>query len=82
MASTPIIVEGTWNDLVARSAEYAGHRLRLIVLEPIEDEDQGFVPIEERLAALAAEVDPSEWDKLPADLTDRLDDYVYGPRPE
>jgi hypothetical protein len=80
MEIVPIVVEGTWEELAARSSEYAGRRLRLTVLEPIEKIE--FIPIEDRLAALSAEVDPAEWDKLPADLTDRLDDYIYGPRPE
>jgi predicted DNA-binding antitoxin AbrB/MazE fold protein len=34
--------------------------------------------IEEQLAALGAQIPESEWSKLPADLTDRLDDYLYG----
>ena len=35
-------------------------------------------PIEDVLAELAAEVPPEAWDALPDDLTDRLDDYLYG----
>jgi len=35
-------------------------------------------PIEEVLAELANEVPQEEWRKLPADLTDNLDHYVYG----
>lgn len=34
--------------------------------------------IEERLAALWAAVPDSEWAKLPEDLTDHLDHYIYG----
>jgi hypothetical protein len=34
--------------------------------------------IEEKLAAIWAEVPASEWAKLPDDLTDHLDHYVYG----
>lgn len=34
-------------------------------------------PIEEILEDLAAEVPQEEWDQLPADLTDRLDYYLY-----
>jgi hypothetical protein len=41
-------------------------------------EELGDRPIEETLAALAAEVPKEEWDKLPADLTDNLDHYIYG----
>jgi len=35
-------------------------------------------PIEEVLRRLAKEVPQDEWDKLPRDLTDDLDHYVYG----
>jgi hypothetical protein len=35
-------------------------------------------PIEDVLAELAAEVPEGEWDKLPSDLTDNLDHYLYG----
>ena len=40
--------------------------------------DRSARPIEEVLAELASEVPLSEWDKLPADLTDNLDHYLYG----
>ncbi len=35
-------------------------------------------PVEDILAELAQEVPQEEWDKLPADLTDHLDHYLYG----
>jgi len=35
-------------------------------------------PIEEVLTELAQEVPPEEWRKLPIDLTDHLDHYIYG----
>lgn len=35
-------------------------------------------PIEEVLDEIAASIPESEWDKLPRDLTDHLDHYVYG----
>jgi hypothetical protein len=34
--------------------------------------------IEEKIAAIWADVPPSEWARLPADLTDHLDHYIYG----
>jgi len=37
--------------------------------------------IEEKLARLAAEVPAEDWEQLPADLTDRLDHYLYGSSP-
>lgn len=33
--------------------------------------------IEDELAAIVAEIPPREWDRLPLDLTDDLDHYVY-----
>lgn len=35
-------------------------------------------PIEDIIAELAAEVPQAEWDRLPHDLTDNLDHYLYG----
>lgn len=35
-------------------------------------------PIEEVLAELAAEVPEEDWGRLPPDLTDNLDHYLYG----
>ena len=40
--------------------------------------DRSVRPIEEVLAALASEVPQAEWNKLPNDLTDHLDHYLYG----
>ncbi len=37
-------------------------------------------PIEEILQDLAAEVPQEEWDRLPPDLTDHLDEYLYRAR--
>jgi hypothetical protein len=35
-------------------------------------------PIEDVLAELAGEVPPEEWERLPADLAENIDHYVYG----
>ena len=35
-------------------------------------------PIEEILREIASEVPQEEWDKLPDDLSENLDDYIYG----
>lgn len=40
--------------------------------------DPNALPIEEVLAALWADVPKEEWDRLPADLTEHLDHYIYG----
>jgi hypothetical protein len=35
-------------------------------------------PVEDELSAIWADVPESQWTRLPADLTDNLDHYVYG----
>ena len=43
-----------------------------------ETYDQSARPIEELLSDLAKEIPQEEWDKLPDDLNDDLDHYLYG----
>jgi hypothetical protein len=43
-----------------------------------EDRNPNAPPIEERLRAIWADIPQEEWDRLPADLTDNLDHYIYG----
>ena len=56
--------------------------IRVDRLHVVRDEEAHFdaaaPAIEDVLAALAKEVPEEEWDRLPRDLTDRLDDYLYG----
>lgn len=40
--------------------------------------DENATPIEEEIAEIVAEVPKEEWEKLPPDLTDHLDHYIYG----
>ena len=49
-------------------------------LQPVSDVpiDPAARPIEEIIRELAAEVPQAEWDRLPRDLTDNLDHYLYG----
>ena len=69
--------EGIWQELAAHADEFEGCRLKLIVLEddPIEFEPES---IEAKLSALAARIPDEDWAKLPPDLNDRLDYYLYG----
>jgi hypothetical protein len=57
-----------------------GARVRVEMLADSEELDPRAPAIEEELAAIVADVPQAEWDRLPADLTDRLDDYLYGAR--
>ena len=40
--------------------------------------DRSARPIEDMLEELAREIPQEEWDKLPSDLNDNLDHYLYG----
>ena len=40
--------------------------------------DKSACPIEDLLEELAMEIPQEEWDKLPSDLNDNLDHYLYG----
>lgn len=44
---------------------------------PAEGATKG-ASVEERLSAIWADVPATEWAKLPDDLTDQLDHYIYG----
>jgi hypothetical protein len=54
-----------------------GAEVELTVVRParVEYADR---PIEEIIDEIMADVPVSEWDKLPPDLTDQIDHYVYG----
>jgi hypothetical protein len=43
-----------------------------------EEFDPNAPPIEEKLHAIWADVSKEEWDRLPPDLTNDLDHYIYG----
>ena len=43
-----------------------------------EEFDPNAPTIENKLRAIVADVPQEEWDRLPADLTDHLDHYIYG----
>ena len=62
-----------------------GKLLRIIQVDELKVRQVGEIPfdrsarpIEEVLADLASEVSETEWAKLPSDLTDNLDHYLYG----
>jgi hypothetical protein len=74
-------IEGTWEEIAEQASRFAGRRLRLIVLpENSEDlsEPEDTRSVEEKIAAIIAEVPEEEWEKLPADLGSNLDHYIYG----
>ncbi len=62
---TTVVIEGTWEELVARSAEFSGHRFRLTRLdtpEPEELTDEEFERLMDELGEIGRNVpvDPNE----------------------
>ena len=55
-----------------------GAEVRVELATGKEEFDPNAPPIEEKLRAIMADVPQEEWDRLPADLTDHLDHYIYG----
>ena len=55
-------------------------RVDEITIQPVGEVpfDRTARPIEDVVAELAAQVPQAEWDRLPDDLTDNLDHYLYG----
>lgn len=85
MPDQPTEIEGTWDQIAAQAQLFAGHKLRLTIL-PSEGVLQD-VPsqrpndtrsLDEKLADVAASIPPEDQAKLPADLCDQLDHYIYG----
>ena len=79
--ATPLLeLEGTWEEIAARASEFAGRRLRVIVLPAEEHKDtpNDTRSIEEKIEEIMADVPEEEWAKLPPDLSDNLDHYIYG----
>jgi len=73
---------GKWKEVVRLIFEDKRHRalqaeaLKLTTYETHYDKSAR--PIEDLLQDLAKEVPSEEWEKLPIDLTDNLDHYLYG----
>ena len=66
-----------------------GELLRIAHVDQLQTQPVGEVPydatarpIEDVLTELAAEIPQEDWNRLPPDLTDNLDHYLYGTRKE
>lgn len=55
-----------------------GARVRVEMVPDTECFDPDAPSIEDEIVSIVADVPKAEWDRLPADLTDRLDHYLYG----
>ncbi len=75
MASPPLEIEGTWEEILARASELKARRLTVTVLP---EEGEAGKPSEEVIEALAAQVPPEAWENLPEGLSSNLDHYIYG----
>lgn len=73
---------GTWEEIVAHSAQLAGQRVRVTVLPAGEPASQNLQapprPIWEEFAEVTAAIPQTELEKLPADASARIDHYLYG----
>ena len=80
MAVPLLELEGTWEEIQERMPDFAGQKLRVIVLPAAESvaAPSEARPIHEVLAEIAAEIPAEELAKLPPDFTDQLDHYIYG----
>ncbi len=80
MVSGPIIVEGTAEEIAEQLPHWKGRRVRLSILPHSAETDAPDDPrsLEEKIAAIMADVPDEEWAKLPPDLSDNLDHYIYG----
>lgn len=58
-------MSGRWKEVVRPTASEA-------------HSDRSAHPIEDLLKTLARKIPQKEWDKLPNDLNDNLDHYLYG----
>jgi hypothetical protein len=79
--STPLLeLEGTVEEIQERLANFAGQRLR-VTITLIEDA-QATPPLQmtitEKILERFRDVPPEERAKVPPDLTDNLDHYIYG----
>ncbi|HZT41256.1 MAG TPA: hypothetical protein VFA07_03660 [Chthonomonadaceae bacterium] len=79
MIQEALQIEGTWEQIAALGKSLAGRRVRLTVLpsqavgEPAEAR-----PIEEVFAEIMADMPEEERAKLPSDLAEQHDHYIYG----
>jgi len=81
MITDPIEIEGTWEQIASQAPRYAGHKMRLTVLPEMAQEtpdEQDTRSLEEKIAEIVSRVPEEEWNRLPSDMGDDLDHYIYG----
>lgn len=76
--TTPLLLEGTWDEITAQMPDFAGQKLRVLVY-PVEENGNVVSdtrPIADVLAEIAASIPATERANLPPDFTDQLDHYI------
>ncbi len=77
MSSVPMVFEGTWDDLLKRSSEFAGHRLRITVLDNVPHEHPAFDKSPEGIAAWLRNFEEHVKTSPPIRIADDALDAVY-----
>jgi hypothetical protein len=78
MITNPIEIVGTWEQIADQAPHYAQFKMRLTVLPELAS----FTPViqdtrtlEDKIAEIVARVLEKEWDNLPAEKLEPLDDW-------
>lgn len=84
MSTNLLEIEGTAEEIQERLADYAGQRLHIILrtlgtpVEFAQANSPRKLSITEKLLAMAEEMPPEERAKMPSDLAEQHDHYIYG----
>lgn len=72
-------IEGTWEQVALLGNSLAGQRVRVTVLTAAPGpETKNTVPIAQAFAEMVADIPEEERAKLPTDLAEQHDHYIYG----
>jgi hypothetical protein len=74
------VIEGTPDEVTTQLRHWPRKRVRVSLLPEIPEpqEHTESCSITEKIAAIMADVSEEDWSKLPTDLSDNLDHYIYG----
>lgn len=81
MIPSPLEIEGSWEQIAAQAPQYVRHKIRLTVLPEYvieESKVEDTRTLEEKMTEIISKVHDNEWAKLPLDMGDNLDSYIYG----
>ncbi len=84
MSTLLLDIEGTAEEIQERLADFAGQRLHVTLrtlespAETTQEISTRKLSISEKLIAMANEMPPEERAKMPTDLAEQHDHYIYG----